>query len=66
MQNIRVELIDKYLTTGYEFILSTDRGDLTYRVLSAPGFIGKCMNNLVLLSVEIFNKPKINIIIFLI
>ena len=54
IQNIRVELIDKFLKIDYNEVVNADRGDFTFRVINAPGFIGKCMNTLVLMSVELF------------
>ena len=54
VKNLRVELIDKFLKTDYQFIVNAGRGDFTFRVMNTPGFVGKCMNNFILLSVEIF------------
>ena len=51
INNLRVELIDKFLKADHQFIVNAERGDFTYRVMTTPGFVGKCMINLILLSV---------------
>ena len=64
--NLRVELIDKFLKADYQFIVNAERGDFTYRVMSTPGFVGKCMNNFVLLSVEIFKITMVFIALLMV
>ena len=61
VQNLRVELIENFLKMNYEYVLNAERGDFTYRVMQAPGFVSKCMNNLVKMSVEI-SKIIMNLI----
>ena len=66
VKNLRVELIDKFLKADYEFIVNAERGDFTYRVMYTPGFVGKCMNNFVVLSVEIFKISMVFIALLLV
>ncbi|MFH1617860.1 MAG: ABC transporter ATP-binding protein, partial [Candidatus Margulisiibacteriota bacterium] len=46
-------MISSLLSTDYQFLISSQKGDLAYRVLTAPGFISKTVNLIPLMGVEI-------------
>ena len=56
-----IELVENYLKSNYQFTINSERGDFAFRMRSAPGYIGKVINNLIKLNVEVL---KILMIVF--
>ena len=56
-----IELVENYLKSNYQFTINSERGDFAFRMRNAPGYIGKVINNLIKLNVEVL---KILMIVF--
>ena len=52
VQKTRVDLISSFLSTDYQYLMAVQKGDLAYRVLNAPGYIGKVINSIPMIAVE--------------
>jgi len=46
-------MISSLLNADYQFLVNSQKGDLAYRVLTAPGFICKSVNQIPLMAVEV-------------
>lgn len=59
-QETQIKMITLILFADYQFLVNTQKGDLVYRLLNAPGYISKVINTIPVIGVEVL---KISMII---
>ena len=62
----QTKLMSSLLTSDYQFLLGAQKGDLAYRVLTAPGYVGKMTNVIPMMAVELLKTFMLIAMLFLI
>lgn len=65
-QETQIKMMSSLLTADYQFLLSAQKGDLAYRVLTAPGYVGKITNVIPMMVVESLKTLMIITMLFFI
>jgi ABC-type multidrug transport system fused ATPase/permease subunit len=65
-QETQIKMMSSLLSSDYQFLLSAQKGDLAYRVLTAPGYVSKITNVIPTMAVESLKTLMIVAMLFLI
>ncbi|HUH67180.1 MAG TPA: ABC transporter ATP-binding protein, partial [Syntrophales bacterium] len=65
-QETQIKMMSSLLTTDYQFLLSAQKGDLAYRVLTAPGYVSKITNVMPMMAVELLKTIMLITMLFFI
>ena len=65
-QEMQITLLSSFLATNYQFLLSIQKGDLVYRILTAPGYVAKIISTIPIMIVEILKTLIMMVMLFLI
>lgn len=65
-QETQIKMMSSLLTADYQFLLNAQKGDLAYRVLTAPGYVSKIINVIPMMAVESLKTLMIIAMLFLI
>ncbi len=65
-QETQIKMMSSLLNADYQFLLGAQKGDLAYRVLTAPGYVSKMTNVIPLIVVEVMKTLMIVTMLFLI
>ncbi|NQT30411.1 MAG: ABC transporter ATP-binding protein [Candidatus Saganbacteria bacterium] len=66
IQETQAKIITSLLSADYQYLISTQKGDLAYRLLNAPGYIGKIINAIPMMVVEILKISMIITMLFIV
>lgn len=65
-QEIQIKMMSSLLMADYQFLIGSQKGDLAYRVLTAPGYVSKMINVLPMAAVEILKTLMMISMLFMI
>jgi len=65
-QETQIRMMSSLLNADYQFLLGAQKGDLAYRVLTAPGYVSKMTNVIPMIAVEVLKTLMIVTMLFLI
>ncbi|MEN6318286.1 MAG: ABC transporter ATP-binding protein [Syntrophaceae bacterium] len=65
-QEIQIKMMSSLLMSDYQFLINSQKGDLAYRVLTAPGYVSKMTNVIPMAAVEILKTLMLISMLFMI
>lgn len=66
VRQTQVKMFSSLLSADYQFLVTAQKGDLAYRILTAPGYVGKVINLIPIIAVEMLKVLMIVLVLFLV
>jgi len=65
-QETQIKMMSALLTADYQFLVNTEKGDLAFRLLTAPGYVSKVVNTIPLMLVELLKILMMMAVLFVV
>ncbi|MBI5701732.1 ABC transporter ATP-binding protein [Candidatus Saganbacteria bacterium] len=65
-QETQIKMMSVLLNSDYQFLINTKKGDLVFRLTTAPGYVSKVIGMLTLMLVELLKTAMMLIVLFVV
>lgn len=65
-QDTQIKMMGSLMNSDYQFLVNAQKGDLVYRLLTAPGYVSKVINQIPLMGVELLKIVMMLAVLFII